>query len=73
MMRNLHRVLTAVLVTALAAWAAGDSVLTQARPPVNVPGIEAGKFRELAEKAKSECPVSKALGAIEISLDASLA
>ena len=38
-----------------------------------VPGIEAGKFRELAEKAKSECPVSKALGAIEISLDASLA
>ena len=38
-----------------------------------VPGIDAAKFRELAEKAKSECPVSKALGAINISLDASLA
>lgn len=39
----------------------------------SVPGIEAGKFRELAEKAKAECPVSKALGAIAITLDASLA
>jgi osmotically inducible protein OsmC len=38
-----------------------------------VPGIDAAKFKELAEKAKSECPVSKALGAIRISLDASLA
>ncbi len=39
----------------------------------SVPGIEPGKFRELAEKAKTECPVSKALGAIDITLDASLA
>ncbi len=39
----------------------------------NVPGIDAGKFSELAEKAKNECPVSKALGAIEVTLDASLA
>ena len=38
-----------------------------------VPGIDAAKFRELADKAKSECPVSKALGAIDVSLDASLA
>ena len=38
-----------------------------------VPGIDAAKFRELSEKAKSECPVSRALGAIEIGLDASLA
>lgn len=37
-----------------------------------VPGIDDAKFRELAEKAKSECPVSKALGAIEVTLDASL-
>ena len=37
-----------------------------------VPGIDAAKFRELAEKAKSECPVSKALGAIGITLEASL-
>ncbi len=38
-----------------------------------VPGIEAAKFKELAEKAKDGCPVSKALGAIKVSLDASLA
>jgi lipoyl-dependent peroxiredoxin len=38
-----------------------------------VPGLDAAKFKELADKAKAECPVSKALGAIEVSLDASLA
>ena len=38
-----------------------------------VPGVDAAKFRELADKAKAGCPVSKALGAIEITLDASLA
>lgn len=37
-----------------------------------VPGIDEAKFKELAEKAKAECPVSKALGAIKISLDARL-
>jgi osmotically inducible protein OsmC len=37
-----------------------------------VPGIEAAKFKELADKAKSGCPVSKALGAIKVSLDAKL-
>ena len=37
-----------------------------------VPGIDAAKFKELAEKAKGECPVSKALGAINMSLDARL-
>lgn len=39
----------------------------------NVPGIAADKFEELADKAKAECPVSKALGAIKVTLDASLA
>ena len=37
-----------------------------------VPGIDAAKFKELAEKAKAGCPVSKALGAIKVSLDAKL-
>ncbi len=37
-----------------------------------VPGIEQAKFNELAQKAKAECPVSKALGAINITLDARL-
>lgn len=39
----------------------------------DVPGIDAAKFQELAEKAKAECPVSKALGAIHVSLNATLA
>lgn len=39
----------------------------------SVPGIDAAKFKELAEKAKAECPVSRALGSIKVSLDASLA
>jgi osmotically inducible protein OsmC len=38
-----------------------------------VPGIDAAKFKELADKAKAGCPVSKALGAIKVTLDAKLA
>lgn len=37
-----------------------------------VSGLDEAKFKELADKAKAECPVSKALGAIEVTLDASL-
>ena len=39
----------------------------------DVPGLDAAKFAEFAEKAKAECPVSKALGAINVTLDATLA
>lgn len=38
-----------------------------------VPGVDEATFRALADKAKAGCPVSKALGAIEITLDARLA
>lgn len=38
-----------------------------------VPGLDDAKFQELANKAKENCPVSKALGGIEVSLDAKLA
>lgn len=38
----------------------------------SVPGIDEAKFKELAEKAKATCPVSRALGAIDVSLDAKL-
>ena len=38
-----------------------------------VPGIDEAKFQELANKAKEECPMSKALGAIKVTLDAKLA
>ncbi len=37
-----------------------------------VPGIDAAKFKECAEDAKANCPVSKAYN-FEITLDASLA
>jgi lipoyl-dependent peroxiredoxin len=38
-----------------------------------VPGIDAAKFKEIAETAKKNCPVSKVLAAAEITLDAKLA
>jgi lipoyl-dependent peroxiredoxin len=38
----------------------------------NVPGISDAKFQELAAKAKAECPVSMALGAINVTLTATL-
>ena len=37
-----------------------------------VPGIDDATFQEHAEKAKEGCPISKALSATEISLDAKL-
>ncbi len=38
-----------------------------------VPGIDAAAFAEQAEGAKKNCPVSRALGGVEIVLDARLA
>ena len=38
----------------------------------DVPGIDDAKFQELAAKAKAGCPVSKALGAINVTLEATL-
>lgn len=38
-----------------------------------VPGIDESKFHEIADAAKSGCPVSKALSAIDITLEAKLA
>ena len=37
-----------------------------------VPGIDAAGFRGIADDAKSNCPVSKALSAVPISLEAEL-
>lgn len=38
----------------------------------SVPGIDDAKFQELAQAAKTSCPVSKALAGTEITLDAKL-
>jgi len=40
--------------------------------PATIPGIDAEKFAALAADAKQNCPVSKALAGVEISLDAKL-
>lgn len=37
-----------------------------------VPGLDAAQFRAIADDAKQNCPVSKALSAVPISLDAEL-
>jgi osmotically inducible protein OsmC len=46
----------------------GIELTTRAR----VPGLDEDGFRQAAEAAKENCPVSKALGGTEISLDAAL-
>lgn len=38
----------------------------------SVPGMEADAFQEQAQNAKKNCPVSKALAGVEITLDAKL-
>ncbi len=38
----------------------------------DVPGIEENLFQEIAQDAKTNCPVSKALSAIDIKMEASL-
>jgi len=53
----------------------GGPTLSQIRLKVNaeVPGIDAAKFQAIAEDAKANCPVSKALSAVPISMEATLA
>jgi len=52
----------------------GGFAITKSRLTLQarVPGIDQAKFKELAEQAKANCPVSKALAGVEISLDAKL-
>jgi osmotically inducible protein OsmC len=52
----------------------GGFAITRSRLTLEarVPGIDQAKFKELAEQAKANCPVSKALAGVEISLDARL-
>ncbi|OHE83626.1 MAG: OsmC family peroxiredoxin [Lysobacterales bacterium RIFOXYD1_FULL_69_11] len=53
----------------------GGPSLSQIRLKVDaqVPGIDDAKFQSIAEDAKNNCPVSKALSAVPISLQATLA
>jgi osmotically inducible protein OsmC len=53
---------------------AGAGAITKInlKASANVPGIDSDKFHEIANGAKENCPVSKALAGVEITLDASL-
>jgi osmotically inducible protein OsmC len=42
------------------------------RTEAQVPGIDEAAFRQQAEQAKANCPVSKALTGVRITLDAKL-
>jgi osmotically inducible protein OsmC len=42
------------------------------RTRARIPGMDAAKFAALANDAKQNCPVSKALAGVQISLDAAL-
>ena len=67
---------TSLDVTATATFVPGEGGFTTMELAVvgNVRGITEEKFLELAEQAKTDCPVSQALaGNVEISLEASLA
>jgi osmotically inducible protein OsmC len=62
-------------VTATVTFVPGTGITTSALDVTgNVPGIEASAFREAAEQAKENCPVSKALrGNVEMTVTARLA
>ena len=66
-------VATQLQVSAVVELIPGTGITSSALTLVGkVPGIDAAKFAEIAEKAKGACPVSNALGAIAITLDAKL-
>ena len=52
----------------------GGPALSQIRLKLKaeVPGLEEARFQAIAQDAKANCPVSKALGAVPISLEAAL-
>jgi osmotically inducible protein OsmC len=66
----------AVETTAAVHLTAGDAGFAISRIDLttrgDVPGIDAAEFAKLAEDAKATCPVSQALAAVEITLDATL-
>ena len=66
-------VATELQVSAVVELIPGTGITSSALTLVGtVPGIDAAKFAEIAERAKSACPVSNALGAIAITLDTKL-
>ncbi|MFB6136259.1 MAG: OsmC family peroxiredoxin [Halobacteriaceae archaeon] len=50
----------------------GEIVESHLETAVEAPDVSEAEFREVAEGAKENCPVSKALAAIDVTLDAEL-
>lgn len=67
---------TSIRTTARVHIEKGDSGFSVTRSELaceaQVPGIDEATFRETAEGAKANCPVSRALAGVDISLDAKL-
>ena len=64
---------TQLQVSAVVELIPGTGITSSALTLVGkVDGIDAAKFAEIADRAKLACPVSNALGAIAITLDAKL-
>ncbi len=64
---------TSLDVTAAVTFVPGEGVTGSHLLVVAViPGIDDDTFQEFAENAKNNCPISKALGGVAISLEASL-
>lgn len=67
---------TRVQTTAKVRIEKGDSGFSITRSELSceaeVPGIDEATFQEVAEGAKANCPVSRALAGVDISLDAKL-
>jgi osmotically inducible protein OsmC len=61
-------------VTAAATFQPGEGITgIHLLVSAKVPGLDAGEFQRIAEDAKQNCPVSKALTGTTITLEASLA
>jgi len=67
------RIATSAKVQLLKQEAGFAITLIELENESEVPGIDDAKFQELAGNAKTGCPVSKALAAVEIKLTAKLA
>ena len=66
---NIHTTASVHLVQAAGAV---DITKIELVTRAQVPGIDAAKFQAVAQDAKANCPLSKALKAVEITLDAAL-
>jgi osmotically inducible protein OsmC len=65
---------TAIQVTAAVTFVPGEGITgSHLLVSASIPGIDESTFAQFAEDAKLNCPVSKALAGVPITLEATLA